>query len=61
MDETQQEREFRAVTGRLKLMAINQETGKLAAMSSTLSNEEKGTLRQLYQEKRALEQELESS
>ncbi|HBE92725.1 MAG TPA: DNA primase, partial [Gammaproteobacteria bacterium] len=62
-DETKNEKEFHAVIGRLKLMAINQETGKLAlaARSSTLSGDEKATLRKLYQEKRELERKLESS
>ena len=60
-DENENEKEYRAVIGRLRLMAINQETGKLAARSSTLSKDEKDKLRELYQDKRALEQELESS
>ena len=60
-DDNENEKEFRAVIGRLKLMAINQETGKLAARSSTLSQNEKEKLRELYQDKRALEQELETS
>ena len=60
-DSTQNALEFHSVMGRLELMAINQETGKLAARSSTLSKDEKEQLRKLYTEKRELEQKLEAT
>ncbi len=60
-DAEQNAAEFQSVMGRLALMTIDQETGKLAARSSTLSKVEKDQLRKLYTEKRELERDLEAT